>query len=79
VIRGNRRLTVREVADERGISIGSCHQILTEKFQMCRVSAKFVPSLLTGNQKENRVESSQLSNANGNNNFLKKIITGAET
>ena len=31
VIRGNRRLTVREVADEVGISIESCHQILTEK------------------------------------------------
>ena len=27
VIRGNRRLTVREVANEVGISIGSCHQI----------------------------------------------------
>jgi len=27
VIRGNRCLTVREVADEVGISIGSCHQI----------------------------------------------------
>ena len=26
VIRGNRRLTVREVGDEMGISIGSCHQ-----------------------------------------------------
>jgi len=25
VFRGNRRLTVREVADEVGISIGSCH------------------------------------------------------
>ena len=25
VIRGNRRLTVREVADEVGISIGPCH------------------------------------------------------
>jgi len=25
VIRGNRRLTVCEVADEVGISIGSCH------------------------------------------------------
>ena len=25
VIRGNRRLTIREVADEVGISIGSCH------------------------------------------------------
>ena len=28
VIRGNRRLTVQEVANEVGISIGSCHQIL---------------------------------------------------
>ena len=27
VIRGNRRLTVREVADEVGISKGSCHQL----------------------------------------------------
>jgi len=39
VIRGNHRLTVREVADEGGISIGSCHQIFTEKLQMHRVSA----------------------------------------
>ena len=31
VIRGNRRLTAREVADEVGISIGSCHQIVTKK------------------------------------------------
>jgi len=43
VIRGNRRLTVQEVADEMSISIGSCHQIFTEKLQMRRVSAKFVP------------------------------------
>jgi hypothetical protein len=42
VIRGNRRLTFRKVADEVGISIGSCHQIFTEKIHMCRVSAKFV-------------------------------------
>jgi protein-arginine kinase activator protein McsA len=27
-------LTFREVADELGISIGSCHQIFTEKLQM---------------------------------------------
>jgi hypothetical protein len=31
LIRGNHRLTVREFADEMGISIGSCHQICTEK------------------------------------------------
>ena len=81
VICGKRRLTVREVADEVGISIGSCHQIFTEELQMRRVSAKFVPRLLTNDQKENRVEISQelLVNANGNENFLKNIITGDET
>ena len=81
VIRGNRRLTVREVADEVGLSIGSCQQIFAEKLQMCRVSAKFVSRLLTDDQKENRVEISQepLATANGNENFLKNIRTGDET
>jgi len=80
VIRGNHRLTVQEVADEVGVSMGSCHEIVTAKLQMRRVSAKFVPCLLTDHQKENRVEISQeqLANANGNENFLKNIITGDE-
>jgi len=48
---------------------------------MRRVSAKFVPRLLTGDRKDNRVEISQelLANANSNENFLKNIITGDET
>jgi len=48
---------------------------------MRRVSAKFVPRLLTEDKKENRVEISQelLASANGNENFLKNIITGDET
>ena len=56
VIHGNCRLTVQEVADKKGISVGSCHQILTEKLQMRRISAKFMPRLLTDNQKENHTE-----------------------
>jgi len=81
VIHGNRRLTVREVGDEVGISIGSFHQILTEKHQLHCVSAKFMPLLLTDDQKENHVEISQelLANANGNKNFLKNVIIGDET
>jgi len=45
------------------------------------VSAKFVPRLLTDDQKENHVEISQelFANANGNGNFPKNIITGDET
>jgi hypothetical protein len=42
VIRGNCHLTVREVADEVGISIEFCHPIFTEKLKMHCVSAKFV-------------------------------------
>jgi len=79
-VRGNHRVIVQEVADEVGITTESCHQISTEKHQVRRVSAKFVPRLLTDDQKENRVEISQelLANANGNENFLKNIITGDE-
>ena len=48
---------------------------------MHRISAKFVPRLLNDDQKENRVDISQerLATANGNENFLKNIITGDET
>jgi len=54
VICGNRPLSVQEVADEVSISIGFFHQILTEKLQMRRVSAKFVPRLLTDVQKSSQ-------------------------
>jgi len=48
---------------------------------MRRVSAKFVPRLLTDDGKENRVEIRQelLASANGNENFLKNITTEDET
>jgi hypothetical protein len=80
VIQNNHCLLVQEVANEVGISTGSCLKIFTEKLYMCHVSAKFVPHLLTDDQKENHVVFSQdlLANANGNENFLKKIITGDE-
>jgi len=47
VIRQNRSLTVREVAEEVGICKSLCHLILTDKLNMHRVAAKFVPHLLT--------------------------------
>ena len=47
VIRQNRCLTVREVAEEVGFCKCPCHLILTNKLHMRRVAAKFVPRLLT--------------------------------
>jgi len=47
VIHQNRRLIVREVAEEAEICKSSCHLILTNKLKMHRVAEKFVPRLLT--------------------------------
>jgi len=56
VIHTNRRLTVREVAEEVSISKTVCHEILTENLVMHRIAAKFVPRLLTDDQKQNRAD-----------------------
>ena len=52
VVRNNRRLTVREIAVDCGISVGSCDAVLTDDLHMKRVCAKFVPRLLTDDQRE---------------------------
>ncbi|UYV71358.1 hypothetical protein LAZ67_8002744 [Cordylochernes scorpioides] len=41
-----RRITVREVAEDLNIPIGSCHSIFINDLGMRRVAAKFVPKLL---------------------------------
>jgi len=81
VIRENRRLTIREVPEEVGICKSSCHTILTQKLKMLHVAAKFVPRLLTEEQKQNHVTVSQelLDRSNTDENFLKNVITGDET
>jgi hypothetical protein len=47
VINGDRRLTVREVADKCGISKTTAHQILGNDLNMNRVCARWVPRILT--------------------------------
>ena len=42
VIRQNRHLTVREVAEDVGIGKSSCHLVLTYELKMRHVAAKFV-------------------------------------
>jgi hypothetical protein len=81
VIREIRRLTAREVSEDVRICKISCHTILTGKLKMHRVAAKFVPRLLTEQQKENRVTVSQelFGRSNADENFLKNVITGEET
>lgn len=59
MVMNDRRITIREVADEVGISIGSCHNIFSNVLGMKRVAAKFIPKLLNFDQKNNRLNIAQ--------------------
>ena len=74
----NRRLTVREIAYDCGISVGSCNAILTDDLHMKRVCPKFVPHLLTDDQHEQRqtIACDLFERSCEDMQFLKNIVTG---
>jgi transposase/AraC-like DNA-binding protein len=80
-VRENRRITVRELSEDLHVSYGSVQSILTEDLGMRRVSAKFVPKLLSADEKENRLSAAQdlLDCAENDENFLKMVVTGDES
>ena len=76
LVRTNRRLTIREIAElPCGISDGSCYEILTAKLKMHRVTAKFVPRLKTDNQNANRVRvcQEQLDRSDEDENLCQEL------
>ncbi|GFT83337.1 HTH_48 domain-containing protein [Nephila pilipes] len=75
------RLTVREIAEEVGVSKDSAHAILREDLNMNRMAAKFVPKLLSPEQKDLRFDVAQdlLDTANTDPGFLNTMITGDES
>jgi len=77
IVCNNRRLTVREIADDCGISVCSCDAILTDDLHMKRVCTKFVPHLLTDDQREQRQTiACNLSERSCEDvQFLKNIVT----
>jgi len=81
VVRSNRRLTVREIADDCGISVGSCDTILTDDLHTKRVCAKCVPRLLTDDQREQRqtIARDLFERSCEDVHFLKNNVTGDES
>ncbi|KAH3736189.1 hypothetical protein DPMN_042752 [Dreissena polymorpha] len=51
LIKTDRRLTVRCIADELGIGTTTVDRILTEDFKMRKVSARWVPKLLSDEER----------------------------
>jgi len=74
MVMNDRRITIREVADDVGILIGSCHGIFSDVLGMKRVTAKFVPKLLNFEQKQRRMEIAQesLNEVNNDAELLKR-------
>ncbi|UYV64644.1 hypothetical protein LAZ67_3001471 [Cordylochernes scorpioides] len=74
----NRRITVREVAEDLNISIGSCHSIFINDLGMRRFAAKFVPKLLNCDQKQNRmnIANEMLDTVRDDPNLLQRTEDG---
>lgn len=82
LVADDRRIKVREIAQEVGISKERVGFILHEKLSLSKVCARWIPKLLTNEQKQNRA---QLSLALFHRfdadpgNFMQRIVTGDET
>ncbi|UYV65531.1 hypothetical protein LAZ67_3004610 [Cordylochernes scorpioides] len=81
LINGNPRIGLRDIVEETGISKSLVGSIIKEDLQLKKTPSKFVPKMLTIQQKENRVEVSKkmLEMVEENPNWKEKVITGDET
>ena len=78
IVRENRRLTVRSIAEQVNIDIKTVRKILTEDLDMRKVCAKMVPKELTEEQKQRRVTICQ-DLLERQDDILGRVITGDET
>jgi len=80
IIHEDRHHTIDEASMLVGISHGTCHKTLTEDLKMQRVTSKFMPRLLSVDQKQQRLDVCLHLKENANDpSFLSNVITGDET
>lgn len=81
LVRNDRRLTTRMIADQLNLNHTTVHQVLTENLNMRKICAKLVPKNLTVQQKDHRVEVCQdlLGRIERDADVLKHVITGDES
>ena len=78
MILDNRRITIREVANDVDISFGLCQSIFTDVLDVKRAAEKIVPKLRNFEQKQRRMDIAQeiLITFNDDPDSLKNVITG---
>jgi len=77
----NRKLTIRELAEDLNIAYGSFQDIVVNGLGLRQVAAKLVPKELNFMQKRDRVviAKDMISKAESDPTFIKRIITRDET
>ncbi len=82
VIEADRRITMAEIKIETGLSHGTINRIIHQDLQMSKLSARWVPRLLTAKHKQDRVRCAKKflkAYFQDGKAFLEKIITVDET
>ena len=81
MILDNHGIIIKEIADDVGISFGSCQAIFTGVLGMKCAAAKIVLKLQNFEQKQRRMDIAQkmLTAFNDDTDLLKKLITGDES
>ena len=81
VVRADRRLTLRMIAEELSINKDIVWSIITENLKMCKVCAKMVPKLLSKDQKQKRVTVCHdiIERLEDDPDLLGRVITGDES
>lgn len=82
ILAHDRRARLSDIAEQVGISYGSCQAIITNDLQFRKVCARWVPRLLTKIQRLGRLEICQRHTARfakEGDAFLSRIVTCNET
>jgi len=81
LVHEDHRITIKEIIVIVNVSYGTVQTILTRDMNMHRIAAKFVPRLLTPEQKENHVRICEElhQRALDDPSFMSRVITGDES
>lgn len=82
LVMADRRVTVSMIAKEVGVACSTVHEILTVELGMSKVSARWVPRLLTDSEKDQRARCSRAFLTRYETDgaaFLDRIVTTDET
>ena len=81
LLANDHRMTLAQLSEHSGLSRASVHRLLKKDLNMSKLSPKFVPRILTPEQKRHRVDlcTQNLAHFRRDTSLLEKVITTDES